>query len=326
MSGKKNTNILLIVFLALVAVFVITRFTSLGKRDQTLKSDWMEIDTSQVTSLAIYPRAEQGNRIEFTREGNSWTVSREGLTAAANSQAVTSALVSLMNLDPEQLVARSRERWAEYQVNDSLATRVVVMEGKKRSLDVMVGRFQYQPPAQNSYNPYGQNRVSGSTYVRLSGRPETYSVEGFLAMSINQPFNRWRDQRVTNLVPLQVSRIAYDYPADSGFVAEKSGNAWMVAGIQADSTAFARFLTRVSHISFDQFEDEQQPDGDPDFMASFEGDNMAPQRVKAYMVDGGLLVNSTLNPGTWFRVKPEDKVSDLFPGSGKLIAGNPSGS
>ena len=322
MSGKFNNRILLIVFLILAAIFVITRFTSLGKSDRTLTTDIVEIDTSQVSSILLYPRAEQGTELEFKRNGTSWTVSREDLTAAADARSVMSTLGELMNLKTDQLVARSRESWADYQVDDSLGSRVIIREGNKTTLDLVVGRFQYQPPPQNQYNPYGQSSGSGKTYVRLSGEKEVYSADGFLAMSINQDFNRWRDQRITQLNRAQVSRIIFDYPADSGFVAERNDAGWMVAGIMADSASMAGYLNRISRKTHREYADGFQPGGEPDFRVSYEGDNMSPQQVRAYAQAGDeVILNSSINPDTWFRATREGLFSDLFPGSEELLSG-----
>jgi len=320
MSRKINNRVLLIVFLALAAIFVITRFTSVGRPEQSLRSDLGEIDTASVTAMLIYPQAEQGGELRFEREGDGWTVTHEGNTANADSRNISSTLAELQALKAQQLVARSSERWSDYQVVDSLGTRVIVKEDNRTTMDLVVGRFQYQPPPQNSYNPYGQSRVSGKTYVRLHGEDEVYSVEGFLAMSLNQNFERWRDQSLTRLNRGQVSRIVYDYPADSGFVAEKSNGGWMVAGLMADSASMATYLSRVSRKSHSQFKDGFQPPAEPDFRVSFEGDNMQPQQVRAYLQSDSMVVlNSSINQDSWFSAEMGSLFNDLFPSADELI-------
>jgi hypothetical protein len=322
MSGKFNNRALLAVFLILAVIFVITRVFPGKKSERTLVTDIVQIDTGQVSSVLLYPAAEQGKQLEFIKNGASWTVQRDDLKAAADARSVTAMLTELHNLETEQLVARSPESWSEYHVNDSLGTRVIVKEDNKTTLDLVVGRFHYQPPPQNSYNPYGQNRVSGKTYLRLSEEDEVYSVEGFLAMSINQSFDRWRDQSVTRLNTANLSRIIYDYPADSGFIAEKTDAGWMVAGILADSASMASYLNKVSRKSHQEFSDGYQPDGEPDYQVSFEGDNMTPQLVRAYVQgDSSIILNSSINAGTWFHVTREGLFGDIFPESETLLSG-----
>jgi hypothetical protein len=323
MSGKFNNRSLLIILGILVAIFVITRFTS-KQSERTLRTDIVQIDTSQVSSILLYPSSGQGAELKFQRSGDSWSVSNGEITAAADLRSVNSTLGELQGLSTEQLVARSRDSWTEYSVTDSLGTRVVVKEGSKTTLDLVVGRFHYQPPPQNSYNPYAQNRVSGKTYVRLSGEDEVYSVEGFLAMSLNQNFERWRDQAVTRINTSRLSKIIYDYPADSGFVAEKTdaGN-WLVGGLMADSASMATFLNSLGRKSHSGFSDGFQPAGEADYRVSFEGDNMKPQQVSAFVRNDSMLVlHSSINPESWFSVKGSDAVfTDLFPSASSLLPG-----
>jgi hypothetical protein len=321
MSGKFNNRTLLVVFVVLAVIFVISRLPGVKKSERSLDTDIVSIDTARVSGLLLYPASEQGSELAFSRSGGSWTVSNAGVSATADTRSVTSALSELMNLKAVQLVARSEERWGDYQVNDSLGTRVVVKEGNKTTLDLVVGRFQYQPPPQNSYNPYQRNQVSGKTYIRLTEEKEIYAVEGFLAMSLNQPFQSWRDKTVTDFRSSNLTRVSFDYPADSGFVAQKNEGGWMVAGIMADSASMASWVNGVARKSHREFADGFQPAGEPDFRVSFEGDNMSPQMVGAYIEeDGQVILNSSVNAGTWFSTTTDDLFADLFPGADQLIS------
>jgi hypothetical protein len=321
MSGKFNNRLLLWIFLGLAAIFVVTRLTRVRKSERTLRTELAEIDTSQVSSLLLYPRAEQGKELEFKRNEGSWTVSGQGTTVPANRELVKSILAELKDLEIEQLVARSPDSWDAYQLNDSLGTRVVVREGNKTTLDLVVGRFHYQQ-APGGYSMYGQNRGTGKTYIRLSGEDEVYLADGFLAMSVNQRFNRWRDQTITRLNTGSVSKIICDYPADSGFIAERTGNGWLVGGLPADSAAMASYLGGVSRKTHSEFADGEHPSAAPDFSISFEGDNMPAQSVSAYLqTDSTLVLTSSINPGTWFRVSRDGLFEDLFPGASGLLPG-----
>jgi hypothetical protein len=321
MSGKFNNRILLWIFLVLAAILMITRFKGRNKAEHTLVTDIAQIDTALVTSIQLYPAAENGKLIAFKNSGGSWNVTMGKIEAAADRQAVQSMLNALQNLETNQLVSRSVESWNDYDVNDSLGTRIVIKEGNKTTLDLVVGRFQYQQPSQSSYNPYQRNQVSGKTYVRLYDEDEVYSVDGFLALSINRDFISWRDKRVTDFSSSSLTKVVFDYPADSGFVARKDEGGWMVAGILADSASMASWVNGVAHKTHREFADGFQPSGEPEFHVSFEGDNMTPQQVSAWVEDENhLVLNSSINPGTWFRTGPDDLLKELYPGSEELIS------
>jgi hypothetical protein len=55
-----------------------------------------------------------------------------------------------------------------------------------------------------------------------------------------------------------------------------------------------------------------------------EGDNMSPVVIRAFArQDGTYLLNSSLNPESWFRYGPEQTIKEIFPGSKALL---PAGS
>jgi hypothetical protein len=321
MSNRFNNKTLLLIFAGLAVLFILTRLTRTGQGEKSMITELAVIDTSRVSEISLYPAVETGQEFRFTRKGNVWRIGRGNNSVPASSQAVQSVLSEIQALEAQQLVSRDPDRWDEYQVTDSSGTRIVITEGSRVALDMIVGRFQYQPPPQGSYNMYGQNQVSGKTYVRLSGEDEVYAVDGFFALSVNQGFDRWRDNTLTMLNKNSLTRIHFYYPADSGYIAQKSESGWMVAGLPADSATMEGYLNRISRTSFSQFADGYQPDGGPDFKLTLEGDQMGPVVVRAYaQEDSSIILQSSMNPETWFRTGDADRIREIFPGSSALLA------
>jgi len=322
MSKKYNNRILLGVFLVLAVILLITRFAGNGKRERTLNTEIVRIDTATVSGILLYPTAGQGKEIRFTRTGDTWEVSMEGRTVPGDAGRIMNMLTELAQLRSEQLVARSPDRWPGFQVDDSSATRVVVREGSETTLDLLVGRFSYQQPQQNNYNPYGRNQVNGKTFVRLNGQDEVHAVEGFLAMTLNQPFDSWRNADVTRFNQALLSRLVFDYPADSGFVAERNEAGWMVAGMLADSLSMSRYLNRLSGKQDRNFFSGSTPARDPAYHLTLEGDNMETIQVSAWISDSSnYVIHSSLNPETWFLSDRGGLFGDLYPGAGELLTG-----
>jgi hypothetical protein len=312
MSGKFNNRILLIVLLGLIGVLVVTRLVTSKKSVRTLDTELVRIDTSAITSMFLYPKAENGKEMAFERTGSRWTVSMDDLSGSADPSAIRNSLTELLNLKTERLVARSRDKWSDYYVDDSLGTRVVIWEGRKKTLDLVIGRFDYQPPA-GGYQGYGQNRFSGVTYVRRSDEDEVYAVQGFLAMNFNQNFNTWRNQSLLNFSVSQLSKIVYEYPADSGFIAQKSQSGWLVAGLPADSASMAKYLGGISRKRSSEFVDDFQPSSAPDYQVTFEGDNMTPIQIRAFRQGGdNFLLNSSINPDSWFKSSRDGVFTQIF--------------
>ena len=246
------------------------------------------------------------------------------MSAPADNYSIVHALDELLNLKADRLVARSEEKWPEFHVNDSLGTRVLVKEGKKTTLDMIIGRFNYQPPP-GGFSGYGQQYGTGITYVRNSDEYEVYAVEGFLAMSFNQGFNNWRDQTICRFTKEQITKVVFEYPADSGFVAQKLDVNWTINGILVDSTSMTQYLNGISRKSHGDFADGFSPLSNPLYQVTFEGMNMDPLLIRVYSQAGDeLILHSTINPESYFRITRDGLFKDIFKSSAGLISGSVS--
>ena len=121
---------------------------------------------------------------------------------------------------------------------------------------------------------------------------------------------------VARFNPSQLTKIIFDYPADSGFVAERIDAGWMVAGLLADSASMASYVNGISQKSHSDYLDGFKPEAEPDIIVSLEGDNMVSQHLRAYINnDRVLILNCSINPDSWFQITREGLFKDLFPGS-----------
>ena len=319
MANKFNNKILVIVLVLLVGLFFISRKIRDKRSSGTLRTDLVQIDSSLVSSILLYPSAENGEEIVFTRNGNNWIVKKGDLAVDANNNSVRNMFSELIMLSPERLVARSKEKWTDYGVNDSLGTRVIIKQGKKTMVDLMVGRFDYQP-GPSGYGGYGGNYGSGLTYVRLYDESEVYVVQGFLAMSFNQTFKNWRNQTIVNTNKNNVSFLSFEYPADSGFIAMKADTIWMIDDIQADSASMAQYLNNLSRKSNSSFVDDFSPITSPDFQLTIEGVDMTPVIIKAYRTKENIyILNSSQNPEAYFTSPASGLFGSVFKSKSELV-------
>jgi hypothetical protein len=300
MASKFNNKILLIVLIVLTGLFFLARTIKQKRSSGNLKTDIVRIDSSLVNSILLYPSAEKGAEIMFSRSGFNWQVTKGDITADADKSNIDNLFAELLVLRPESIVTRNKEKWANYGVTDSLGTRVIMKEGKKPVLDLVVGRFDYQP-SPSGYSGTGGNYGTGRTYIRLFDETDVYVVKGFLAMSFNQVFKNWRDQTFLNFDINNINLLTFDYPADSGFVAMKSDTVWIVEGIIADSTSMASYLNAISRKSNSVFTDSFTPVIGADYQLTINGVNMAPIIIKAYRKgENEYIMNSSQNPDSYF--------------------------
>lgn len=312
MASKFNNKILLIVLVILAGLFILTRTIKQKRSSGNLKTDIVKVDSSAVNSILLYPSAEKGAEIMFSRIGKKWRVAKGEITADADKNNIDNMFAELINLKPESVITRNKDKWKDYGVTDSLGTRVVIKEGKKTVLDLIVGRFDYQQ-SPSGYGGYGGNYGTGRTYIRLKEETDVYVVKGFLAMSFNQTFKNWRDQIFLKTDRNSINLLTFDYPADSGFVAMKSDSIWIIEGITADSSAMASYLNELSRKSNSAFIDGYSPVIGPDYQLTINGTNMTPVIIKAYRKgENEYVMNSSQNPDSYFTSPPTGLFGNIF--------------
>lgn len=316
MAKKFNNAKLLYVFAALLVVFGIVEWYQKKHTESTLNTKIVDIDTSKVTKILLYPNSEKSSEIIFLKEGKNWNVSKGKISAEPVQNMPQSLLNILTELKTQRLASKDKSKWAEYRVNDTTATKVKVYEGSKLALDLLIGKFTYQ----RSNNPYGGmyggGGVSGTSYIRLSGEDEIYAVEGFLTFSFNQGFNMFRNQSLARFDKMNVEKITFKYPGDSSFtltLADKKH--WILGNEQPDSAKVSEYLNSLGYKSGSIFDDNFIPSGAPIFEVALEGKNMKGIIIDAYQrANGDYVINSSLNPKSYFSSPLKGLFSEIFKG------------
>lgn len=313
---KLNNKILIGILAGLVVVFALTRIFRSPGLQRSLPEALVQIDTTTVDYIHIYPAKGNGMKLEFTRKNKAWSVSREQKQVSADQGAVSTMLGYLVNLVPLKLVTRKKDKWKQYAVGDS-STRVVVMKGKQPLAEFIVGKTGFSQPS-GPPNPYGMGGYGPAfTYVRKSGEDKVYTVEGYLESAFNRGFDDWRDKSFLRLKPEQITRIHFDYP-DSGFVAELKNSKWLIGGQAADSVEMKSYLSQLGFKNAQVFADDFKPATKPDLSLTFEGTGGGLATVKAWKRDAGFVLNTSRHPDTYFSSASTALIATLFESRAKL--------
>ena len=308
---KKFGNIVLIIaFLVLAGVVAFTQFSDSKKSKRTFKEEFAVIDTAVVNEILLYPKAENHNEIKLLKVGDSWELQSSNLKTEADQNSVQGIINTLTTIKPQRLAATSKQKWEEDQVNDSLGTRVKILENGKTVADLMIGKFSFQ-----------QQTKSGTTYIRDFNEDEVYAVEGFIAMTFNQKASSFRNKTIIRGKKEDWTRLEFQYPADSSFTLTKETGSWTVGGMAADSAEVDRFLSTVSNLSNSGFDDEYSTDGkSPVYTLTLSGNNMqAPVVVKAFDNLGKMMLTSSLNPSAVFKGENGNLTTRVFVSSSKFF-------
>lgn len=314
MSKRFDNKRLLYILAGLVGLLVLTILLKVPAKQSTLKSFVAEVDTSDVSRIIFIPKKGTGEEFEFVKEKEKWIIKQGNLSARPVPWAVPNILGQIAAMKPKGLAARDDSKWAEYEVTDSLATRIRLLDGKNRDLtDLLIGKFTYTQ-VENPYSDYGGANVEGTSYVRINGEKEIYSVEGFLAINFSGTFNDWRDKSFIRCTSGDILKIDFIYPGDSSYVVSLTDKKWLLNGLPADSARVTGYLNTLSRIDGQEFIDGFTPSADPDYQMKVEGNNLTGFTVKAYNNPGTgkIVMNSSLYPEVWFSSTRDGIFSEVF--------------
>ena len=188
-------------------------------------------------------------------------------------------------------------------MDDSAGTRVLVSNTSgDEVVDIVVGKTTYrqvQPQGQQQMMRQQQPQIVGLSYLRNSGEEETYASDGFLQMAFNRPFDSFRDKKILDLSVSNLRNVSLRTPAGSTSLT-KEGEVWMQNGQPADSASMGSWLSGLSYLNGDSFDDSFSPSGQPDYTATFSGDNMNDVTLSAWNLGEGFRVASSENEGVYF--------------------------
>ena len=289
MQLNLNNKTLGIIFILLLVIVLFLFFFESGKDERTFRAELVNIDTSSVSQIIIHTKTGK-NPVRIFKEGKDWNVELlNGNTAHVTDQKINHMLQELIAIKPRRLAARGEEKWNAYQV-DSTGTRVQVYEGDDITLDIIIGRFNYQ-----------QQPRSISTYVRLNNDTDVYEVDGFLSVTFNQNPDAYRDGTIIKGDSNTWTQLQFQYPADSSFTLLKNNNKWFINGIETDSIKTANYLRTISNFTRNNFADSVEiKKSVPDYKLSITNSNLEFIQINGYANPNGFTIVSSQNPDTKF--------------------------
>jgi hypothetical protein len=313
MYRKINARKLLILVVILLLLVGGLTLKDYFKGDRSYRTYVLKIDTAQVTSLSISTTFPNSAIVKLFLDQKSWKASMNGNIYSADPAIINNLLTDLAQMKIESLAGTSRNNWSEFQVNDSTAIKVSIQEkGKNKNKVLFIGKFSYQQPT----NPYDrQGRMS--SYVRLVGEDETYSVQGFLRMSFSPDVNNYRNKFLTKTNANLFSKLTFTYPGDSSFTLIKQSKNWQIGGIPVDSAKLVKYFNDLEQISCYEFADSVKHDFQASFTLNIEGAGLpSPIELKAFQTISakGYLIHSSYNPEGLFNGSLGELVTKIFKG------------
>ena len=306
MYRKLNIKILAIIFSILMIVVVLTEMADSRKGGRTFREELVDVSPDEVTSLEISPKVEGNKVIKLLKENDSWFVESGDKRYRADPSLPSAMINELNSMKPESVVATGDERRVQYEVTDSLGTRVKLFSGNNLLADLIIGKFSFSQPQKMT------------SYIRLEGDKVIYGVDGMLGMSFNRNVDSFRDRTVIKSNSSDWSRLVYKYPADSSFTLEKAAEGWTVNGQPADSASVAEYFNAIRNLSDSRFA-ENKTGMSVTHSLLIEGNNdMEKVEINGYyQEDGVFMVESSQNRGNIFESK--ELAEKIFISSSSLL-------
>lgn len=291
MTNKLSNKTLGIAFALLAIIAAILFLFDSGKNERSFKANLVDIDTAAVTKLVITPKTKDKPDIEIYQEDGAWRVKlSEDKSAPVPNDKFKGLLTQLLEVKPKRLAAHSRSRWGEYQV-DSSGTRVQVFEGSSKTLDLTIGKFNFQ-----------QQPRSMTTFVRLTNEIDVFEVDGFLDVTFNREINSFRNDRILKGTYTDFKNIKYEFASGITDDLKKEGNTWFFNGLVTDSAKTVDVLRKISNLRGSEYLDGYSPaEGvEPDVKITVTDNADLETVVNVFPRDTSYVINSSINPESFF--------------------------
>ncbi len=306
MFNKANPKILGIAFAVLLGLVLIVKLGDSQRGERSFKSELIPFSASEINNIRIVPVNSKAYGLE--KENDAWKVVKGDQRYPASESQVKRVINQLADLKVNQVVATSSDDWDQYQVSDSLATKVEVKAGGE-STGLRVGKLNFD-----------RRTRSATSYVRETEDENVYGVDGFLKMSFGRGPDAYRKKTIVSLENTDgISRIAFDYPSeDSSFVLERNDNQWMVEGQAVDSASAEEYVDNIQNLNGSNFAELKNPDmSNPTYEATISGQPNI--EVAAKKIDGQWIVHSSLLPGSYFSDSQGNLRDKLFVSKDSLL-------
>jgi signal peptidase I len=321
MFRKFNNKTLLVIFAILAVLVVVVLLYDHKKGERTFKSELFTIDSSAVSSIVIYPKGKGNDFVTLSKTGKEWEIVSKNKKYPADSSYIKNILHSLAHIVPERVSGTDRSSWKEFDMTDSLSTRVVVQQGQKTTGDFRVGKISFSRGSGRQGYGNRQN-MDVKSHIRVPDDDRVYVVDGFLSMMFRANADDYRIRTLLNLDKSKISKLTFIYPGDSSFILSRKDNKWFVNDLPADSAETVKYLSSVANASGSEFADESAIFPNFAYTLKIEGDNMPTTEVKGATDEPAkkYYLKSTLNPSALFGGPATSNLfNQLFPGKTKFI-------
>lgn len=300
---KLNNKILIGALVVLVGVFALSRWLRSPGLESNLRKQLLSLDTTNINEVRIKPANYKPLEVVLKKEGNRWRVYNGQQQADTEIGTVKSMLGVLKDLKVQRLASRKKDKWDTYQVGDG-ATQVSVLQDGKTT-EIFFGKSTY-------------SQGGAYTYVRLSKEDEVYAIEGFIDSHFNRTYNDWRNKTLLKLNQADISKITFNYPADSSFALEKRDSVWFAGNVKAADAKVNSYVSQLSFKTLNDFADGFSSAEKPTATLQIESKNGVLATVQGWKNGEQWILTSSTQSGVYFSAA-QSIAQELLATKGKFL-------
>jgi hypothetical protein len=325
MFKKINTTILIVVLIILLGIYFAARFFDTS--DRSFREIIVEVEPEKVTQVVIND-PQNDKPVNIMKEGDRWFVVKPSGKYPADTNVVKNIIAQVGSLKTKRYAGKGEDQWDKYQVTDSAATTVELIDRDETLTRLMIGKFSYNMPKdQNQQQMMGRQQQQGdmTTYVRLADENEVYAVDGFLKMNFNRDPDSYRDKTLVSVNQSDIQRVEFNYDGRQTLL-ERTGQGWTLGGTPADSASVLNYVRTLSKLSSSNFLNEDYSGRQASHKVNIQGNNFVPIELAAYPVSDtniNYAIYSSHNPTAYFNGKKSDLFEKIFIEETELLEGNP---
>lgn len=300
MLGKLRTKHLLLLLLALAAIWWFSGRVSPRAQQRTFRENILKLDTSTITGFTITPALNKGlPPIRFQRAEDGWRMFWGTDSGQVDELPMHELLNSWSNMRVVRLAGRMAEVKDRYDLGDSTADRLSIV-AENGTQELLVGRQTAGEPPM--------------TVVNIPGDESAYAIEGSLGSYADFTFGDWLPKYLVTGDPSNWTRLTFNFPADTGYVMERSGGRWLIGGVATDSSRTDKFLRSLARARGRSATDPADTLGAvPQFRLVVEDSTRTiPIIVVVFAIKGKFIVRSSLNPQTVMPFDGREEVPRMF--------------
>jgi hypothetical protein len=300
-----NNRTLLIVFGVCLALFFGGKLLR-GNKTSSFDDAIIKVDSAKVDRIKFVSAGNHPEEFELKKNGNDWVAVQGEMSVPASAENIGSILSQLSRLTAKRIVTKDVARYNEYEITDSLASKVIVWEGKNQVADLEVGGFRFD-----------QNTRAAFSFIKTAKKPEVYEVDGFLSMGLKARFNQFRDKKLVKAAQEDLTSVEWTGHSPKQVILKEDG-IWNYAGMEAvDSTKFNSYLTGLVNAQGSEFSELKSTAGLTMLeKITLTGNNMVePTVISAFATQDTLkpfLIASTVNPDAVFKSDSNGLYKKIF--------------